>query len=237
MTSITEDELLGLNRENGARHYRAFVGPSKNYDLCAAMQFNLLTTLGLREHHYLLDIGCGSLRAGKLFIPYLLPGRYYGIEPEEWLVEKGIELELGKDIMRIKKPMISNDMDFTLSAFGIRFDYVLAQSIFTHASQSQIGRCFSEARKVMKHDSIFVATFSEGEEDYAGEEWVYPECAFYTLEKLKELAHAHGLFCRRLEWPHPDQQKWIVLGVQENEMDLMDSIRKVSLAGEHFRSQ
>src|SRR5438128_572554 len=52
-----------------------------DHDLAAAFQFNLLTRLGLREEDYLLDIGCGALRAGRLFITYLLPGRYFGVEP------------------------------------------------------------------------------------------------------------------------------------------------------------
>ena len=45
-------------------HYKAYVGPPSVYDLVGAMQFNLLTSFGLRDFHKLLDIGCGSLRAG-----------------------------------------------------------------------------------------------------------------------------------------------------------------------------
>ena len=81
--------------------YKRFVGPSDKYDLASSMQFNLLTTLGLRDQHKLLDIGCGSLRAGRLFIPYLQSGNYYGIEPEKWLVSEAIQNELGKDIINI----------------------------------------------------------------------------------------------------------------------------------------
>jgi SAM-dependent methyltransferase len=64
-------------------------GGLANYFM-GATQFRLLTTLGLREHHSLLDFGCGSLRAGRLLIPYLLPGRYYGLEPNRCLIEDGI---------------------------------------------------------------------------------------------------------------------------------------------------
>ena len=53
---------LGLNESIGSNHYRAFVGPPQKYDIIAASQFNLLTSLGLREYHYLLDIGWGSLK-------------------------------------------------------------------------------------------------------------------------------------------------------------------------------
>ena len=56
----TKDEDLGISHLIGSHHYRAFVGPPQKYDLVAANQFNLLTSLGLREYHYFLDIGCGN---------------------------------------------------------------------------------------------------------------------------------------------------------------------------------
>jgi len=192
------------------------------------MQFNLLTSLGLMEHHFLLDIGCGSLRGGKLFIPYLLPGRYFGIEPEQWLIEEGIKKELGEDIIRIKRPVFSNDNNFTLSTFNRKFDFILAHSIFSHASQRQIKRCLSEAKKVMKPTSIFAATFVKGEENYTGDEWVYPGCVTYTLEHMISLVEEHGLVCKPIDWPHPNQQTWIVIVNPENEKnipDLSDIIR------------
>jgi len=156
---------LGINVPIGSHHYRAFVGPAKKYDLVAANQFNLLTSIGLREHHSLLDIGCGSLRGGRLFIPYLLPDMYFGIEPEQWLIEDGIKNNLGESILKIKKPKFTNDMNFTLSIFNQKFDFILAQSIFSHATQNQIKRCLSEAKKVMTPTSCFVATFVKGEKN------------------------------------------------------------------------
>ena len=84
---MEKQEGLRINEPIGSHHYRAFVGLPQKYDLVAANQFCILTTLGLRENHKLLDIGCGSLRGGRLFIPYLLPNGYYGIEPEKWLID------------------------------------------------------------------------------------------------------------------------------------------------------
>ena len=98
---------LGKNHPIGSHHYRAYVGPPDKYDIIGASQFNLMTSLGLRENHFLLDIGCGSLRGGRLFIPYLLSNHYYGIEPEEWLVQEGIKQNLGNDILKIKSPKFS----------------------------------------------------------------------------------------------------------------------------------
>ena len=190
--------------------YRGFVGPSEKYDLISASQFNLLTFLDLREDHYLLDVGCGSLRAGKLLIPFLMSGRYHGIEPEKWLIEEGLRNELGEDILDVKKPVFNTDDNFTLSVFERKFDYILAHSIFSHASERQINRCLSEARKVMRPTSLFVATFAKGKENYTGDEWVYPGFVKYTEDHMKALFEKNGLSSTILGWPHPEFQLWIV---------------------------
>src|SRR4051795_9208503 len=127
MTSEDQQDLgLGLNA--GDAHYRAYVGPPEDYDLIAAMTFNLLTTLGLRQDHSLLDIGCGSLRIGRLLIPYLNRGKYFAVEPNEWLVEEGINREIGKSLVEIKQPtFFFSDSPDTISQAKVAFDFALAQ--------------------------------------------------------------------------------------------------------------
>ncbi len=211
MSFQPSNDRYGKDLVPGAQHYRAFIGPPQKYDLLSAMQFNLLTALGMREDHTLLDIGCGSLRGGKLSIAYLLPNKYYGIEPEQWLLEEGIESEIGKDLIKLKRPTFSHDRNFTLSAFDQKFDFILAQSIFSHTSPSQIKRCLTEAKKVMKPSSIFVATFLEGDANYLGEEWVYPGCVTFTAEFIADLVQQQGLVCKPLQWHHPNGQSWIAI--------------------------
>jgi methyltransferase family protein len=221
MLNRNERESLGIDLPVGSHHYRAFVGSSWLYDLVAATQFNLLTALGLREYHYLLDIGCGSLRAGRLFIPYLLSGRYFGIEPEPWLIESGIANEVGEDLIRIKKPTFSHDKNFTLTMFNQKFDFVLAQEIFVHASQAQISKCLSEAKKVMNPVAVLAATFREGQDNYRGSEWHYPNCVEYTLNRMKELAEEQHLICKPVDWAHPGPQSWLLYTHPENEGNIL----------------
>lgn len=204
------DEPEAQALKAGDRHYRAFVGPPANYDLLAATQFSLLTHLGLREQHHLLDVGCGSLRAGRLFIPYLLPGRYFGIEPETWLVEEGFTREVGEDLRRLKRPTFSDVADFRLSVFGRAFDYVLAQSIFSHASRTQIERCLGEAAKVLAPGGVLVATWKDGPSDYAGERWVYPGTVTFRMETIRAMTTAAALVFEPLAWPHPNRQRWFL---------------------------
>ena len=194
----------------GALHYRAYVGPPERYDLLAALQFNLLTSLGLGENHTLLDIGCGSCRAGRLFIPYLLPERYFGLEPEQWLIEEGIDRELGRDVLRAKRPSFDHDDQFTLTRFGRTFDFLLAQSVFSHTSASQLRRCLDQARQVMRPESIFVANYKLASTNYTGEAWVYPQCAPYTAEFFAAAVRDAGLHCVPIDWPHPGL-KWVVI--------------------------
>lgn len=191
----------GLERKlrGGDHHYRAFVGCAGAYDLLGALQFNLLTIAGLREEHRLLDIGCGSLRAGRLFIPYLLPERYFGVEPEEWLVKEGIEKELGHDMVNIKRPTFSNSAHFEFGTFGGQFDYLLAHSVFSHASKQQINSCLVAAAAVMKPASQFFATFFPGRTDYEGSEWQYPKLVSHTSSWFRKAASDHGLRATYIE--------------------------------------
>ena len=101
-----ENKWINLRRSESL--YRDWVGPKHHFDVSAIMQFFLGIYLGLNESHKMLDIGCGSLRSGRLFIPFLKKNNYYGIEPEKWVVEEAIKNDLGVDTMRIKNPNISN---------------------------------------------------------------------------------------------------------------------------------
>lgn len=193
----------------GSRNYRAYVGPPEKFDIISAMQFQVLTLLGMREGHYLLDIGCGSLRAGRLFIPYLKPGRYFGMEPNQWLIDEGIAAELGSEIVNLKAPTFSNDENFTLTTFGRQFDYLIAQSIFSHASAVQVRRCLDQASKVLSADGVFAATYFKGDKDYEGNDWVYPGIVYFTPNFMRESAATLGLASVELPVPHPSNQTWV----------------------------
>jgi SAM-dependent methyltransferase len=198
----------------GARNYRAWVGPVNRFDTISAQQFGLLTLGGLRDSHRMLDIGCGSLRAGRLFITYLQPGNYYGLEPEKWVLEEGIREMLGQEFIDLRRPTFSHDANFTLTDFGQTFDFLLAQSIFSHTTREQMERCFSQARQVVGPKSKFFATFVPGDVDYDGDEWVYPGIVHFRTKTMRSIAAEHGFSMQLLEWPHPAQQ-WALFTPEE----------------------
>lgn len=192
------------------RNYRAFVGSPNLYDVIGGLQFCLLFLLGMREHHTLLDIGCGSLRSGRLSIIYLSPDHYFGIEPEEWLVAEGIEHNLGLELISIKRPRFLYEDNFTGTAFGQTFDFVLAHSIFSHASSDQVRRCMTEVSQSTHENSLFLATYNVGDSDYLGTTWKYPSVS-YTEAGFQQMAEDSGLVVRSLPFFHPTGQTWVVL--------------------------
>lgn len=201
-------ENLGLGLKPGDPHYRAYVGPPEDYDLIAAMTFNLLTTLGLRQHHSLLDIGCGSLRIGRLLIPYLNQGKYFGIEPAEWLVAEGIKQELGETVVQTKRPtFFFTDSPETVVQAKVSFNFALAQSIFSHCGLDLIRGWLSAVSRSLAPDGILLATFLPGDEDTLLTGWVYPECVNYRSITLERAAAQANLRFEILDWKHP-RQTW-----------------------------
>lgn len=214
----TEEQLRGLHLEVGAHHYRAYVGLPERYDELAALQFRVATELGLREDHQVLEIGCGSLRFGRLLLPYLLPDHYVGVEPERWLVEDGIRYELGESIIAVKNPQFCFDGECDFAHFGRTFDYIMLQSIITHAPFDWVERCAARISSVLANPTgILIGTYLDGQADYDGTKWAYPECIPYRRETLQKLFSSAGLNWHRLnQFPHPAGVSWFMLSRSGN---------------------
>lgn len=204
---LPREDKLGVGLHPGAAHYRAYVGPPEDYDLVAAMCFGLLTSLGLRGRHRLLDVGCGSLRLGRLLIPYLNEGNYHGLEPNQWLVDDGIAMEIGKDILTIKKPSFY----FTDSVGAIgkqgQFDFAIAQSIYSHCGPDLLAKHLLETHEALAAGGALVATFVNGPADAGETGWVYPGCVEYTPAGMAAAAKSAGFDFYMLDWLHP-RQSW-----------------------------
>lgn len=147
-----------------AGEHRRYVGGV--WDTHGQKQVAYLRSRGLQPHHTLLDIGCGSFRAGRHFIDYLDAGRYYGIEANQSVIQAGYDRELS-DEQRAKTPVehLRVTDRFYAEFDGTRFDYALAQSVFTHVSLNHIRLCLFRLAQVMKPGGTFYATFFERPDD------------------------------------------------------------------------
>lgn len=179
-------------------------------DFIGATQFRLLCTLGLLPFHKVLDFGCGSLHAGKILIPYLGRGNYYGIEPNSALIDASIREQIGEDQVRFKAPTFSANDSFTPSFFGQRFDFIVAESIFSHTGSDLVERGLRGIRESLHADGLAAVTFIEAEEDFAGNGWIYPECVSFTRRSVLEFARRAELHSVRIPWFHP-RKAWFLL--------------------------
>jgi SAM-dependent methyltransferase len=190
----------------GAHHYRAYVGPPDRFDFMSATQFSLLFSNGLREHHHVLDFGCGSLRLGRLLIPFLLEGRYYGVEPNRWLIEEAIQNELGRHAIEIKKPAFSYRDDFDCSTFGMKFDFIMAQSILTHCGPDLFQRLLESFRGVLADKGLILVSMictSTDDQGLPAPGWHYPGCVDYSRPQIESFFKNVGLHMAPIPWYHP----------------------------------
>jgi hypothetical protein len=209
---LTPDEQinLGVDLSAGSDHYRAYVGPPFNYDINGGLQFQFMLDLGLREYHRFLEVGCGSLRLGRLLMMYLLPGRYYGVEPNEKILNEGLEHNLGSSqpeknpFIKLKQPKFSNNADFEFSFVEKKVDFVIAQSIVSHTGVSETDKLFFSVSKVINDTGIAMITYircADPEKNNTRDGWFYPECITYTDTYMAKVASKYGFIAYRTSWP------------------------------------
>jgi SAM-dependent methyltransferase len=193
------------------------------------LQFQFMVQHGLRPDNYLLDIGCGSLRGGLHFVRYLDPGHYFGVDISQDLLDAG-ELELQQNDLVSKTPTLVKMGDFEFSSLDQKFDYALAQSVFTHLPLNNIIRCVVNVDKILIPGGRFYATFFEnpegkfsfgplshfGTDDSVIVTYFDKDPYHYDFDTFQWLCERTNL---RLEyigkWSHPRDQRIIVF-IKEN---------------------
>ena len=130
------------------------------WDEVGTLQRDFMIARGLRPEHRLLDVGCGSLRGGIRFIEYLDAGNYVGVDRDPELLEAG-RVELAEAGLESKGTTLVHDEHFRFGHIGGRFDYALAQSLFTHLPLNSVMVCLLGVEAVLREGGTFYATFFE----------------------------------------------------------------------------
>jgi SAM-dependent methyltransferase len=208
----------------GDGRHRSAVGGM--WDEVGQLQFEFLVSEGLAPESHLLDMGCGSLRGGIHFISHLEPGHYFGIDRNPRLLAAG-ETELERAGVTGKQPTLVVRNDFSAEDLGQRFDFAIAQSLFTHLPFNSILRCVSEVGRVLAPGGRFYATFFANpgprlglepmpiETDHELTVYVDRDPFYYDPDLFSWLCEGSDLTCEyRGEWGHPRSQQMLVFTKQ-----------------------
>ena len=186
--------------------HRDYVGG--RWEEIGKLQFEFLVANGLRPEHVLLDVACGSLRAGVHLIPYLQPGHYWGLEKEAELIAAGLERELDPSIRSSHQPRFLTNAEFDASGVDRSIDYIWIHSLFTHLPLSEIQRCLRNLNAMASPTTVCYATYFETTKARSNHDQAHDhETFFYTREELARCACEAGWSCEFLgDWGHPRGQ-------------------------------
>ena len=117
----------------------ALVGPAGLWKEKRDFQFQFLRERNLQAEHYLLDIGCGTLRGGIPLIDYLQEGHYFGIEVRAETLAEGRK-ELCEEGLVGKSPTLLLSEDISQLVIDQQFDYMWAFSVLIHMADDILDR-------------------------------------------------------------------------------------------------
>jgi len=180
-----------IMRSNVARGPELAVG-SPTHDAWLAtgqMQFDYLIEHGLESRMRMLEIGCGNLRAGRLFIDYLDDGNYWGIDISPEILLAALDTITAFDL-QAKRPRLSLVRDLRFRFLDVEsFDVVHAHSVFSHSSYEVLAECLANVGRVLAPGGFFDFTvhITDGTEHH-----VLHEDFYYRRESVTGLAESHG---------------------------------------------
>jgi SAM-dependent methyltransferase len=218
--SLYYDEAT-MARAVSAGHHRELVGGL--WDEIGRLQFDFLRANGLSASSTLLDIGCGCLRAGVHFVDFLDAGHYFGTDISQPLLDAGYEVELRRRGLCQKLPRqnLVCDGEFDFSGLPLSFDFVIAQSLFTHLPASCVRQCFARLGPKMKPGGRLFATFFIVPEDHpAGAAFTHPHGVtsaadrdpyHYRFAQIRQLCGGLPWVAELIgDWQHPRDQQMVL---------------------------
>lgn len=174
----------------------SLVGPLGYWNQLQRYQLRVVTELGLKPHHTLLDIGCGPLQGGIVFTRYLEPAHYVGVDHKPSAI-KAAHDELSRRRLWGKNPRVLFSHCFGDDHLGdAQFDFIWLSQVLYYFDESAADRLFAMARRrlrpggMMAGDILGPATDSSFLRD--------PKPPAHTPESLDKMARPHGLRTTRL---------------------------------------
>jgi len=184
-------------------------GPIECFESAGRLQLATLIREGMYPQMKVLDLGCGCLRGGYWLIHFLDAGCYFGIEPAAARLQQGIDHVVEPEVLKDKQPKFDTNDKFDLGVFGVKFDIVLARSIWSHASKEQIVTMLDEFAANSTPEAFFLTSYIRARifkgRDYKGDSWQGRShqsdrggLVQHSFRWVKEQVESRRLFVRQL---------------------------------------
>jgi SAM-dependent methyltransferase len=198
--------LLRAFRSKGSRRH-GLVGPPRLWKMKRDFQIRFLKDQGLKPEHYLLDIGCGTLRGGIPLIRHLEPGHYFGIEVSAARLEEG-RRELREAGLEEKHPTLLLAPNMAKLKIDRKYDFIWAFSVLVHMSDPVLEETLDFVSDHLSGDGAFYANVNIGERkegrwrefpivgrsfDFYRDACAAMDLAVADLGPLSELGHVSGV--------------------------------------------
>jgi SAM-dependent methyltransferase len=191
-------------------YFERLVGPLGIWPHLQQYQFNALTSLGLKPHHSVIDIGCGPITVGLALISYLDRGNYVGLD----LLPEPLDASyrrVAKHGLAHKNPTLVCSTTFGKRELASRtFDFVWMSQLSYHLDDVQMKLLFEQACSMMSESSVFLAdVIDPGLELDADMRWRGFAYHIRPIEFYESIAQQFSLSVQRrgtlLDYGYPDK--------------------------------
>jgi len=170
----------------------------------AQIEFDFLKKQGLNTESVFLDYGCGSLRLGRVLIPYLGKGNYNGLDMTDTFYMDGLE-EIGQDIVDEKRPNLHVINDRTIRDLSQKnIDYIFSSAVLYHIPEDELLSYFEKISTLMSENTVAFVDFTDSPsfKHKSKLTWSYP--ASLILDKINTI----GLKGTLLKIEREQDAKW-----------------------------
>lgn len=151
-----------IQTKEDRRHW--LVDSWDNWKLGRDFHIQFLKGRNLQPAHYLLDIGCGTLRGGLPLINYLQEGHYFGIEVRENALNEGRK-EIMEANLEGKQPKLFLSPDISELIIEQQFDYIIAFWVLIHLTDEILNNTLAFVSKHLSKQGVFYANVNIGDRE------------------------------------------------------------------------
>ena len=156
--------------------------------------FSKLVNKGIQPSDTLVDYGCGTLRLGALFIEFLEPDRYIGLDIDERILAMG-RTQLSGELIDSKRPVLEVISQESLRRAAARQPrWVCSKGVLQHIPPEELNEYFENISYLVHVGAtgFIYARIAEKSKRHSPKTWLH------DFNHLKAAANRNGMEVDRL---------------------------------------